>query len=329
MKNMTILAGSASILLSACGGGDGVMTTRTFAVDTPTPALALAEGKTLTAQAGQTAAMKTDYENATTSIKESVVSISKNAGGELSLTVNGETYDFDAADRQLESDGTTSYYYQVSGEEDEDGNPRYVLLGWYNSSINDVVNGDSTDVVYLMEYMDIKDDVTVGESVGERGFFVVGSETQAAALGEFTTKSYAGRLRGHAYDAEGFSTTQTRTEFRSNDVTLTADFQANTISGTAGNIVIRQRVIGEATTPDFASVDGEFLFQDGTIQGADFAGNFSSDDTINSTLGVESIDASFSGSFFGAEGDAVGGVVKGSVTDADGAATIVGAFTAD
>ena len=328
MKNMTILAGSASILLSACGGGDGVMTTRTFAADTPTPALALAEGKTLTAQAGQTAAMKTDYENATTSIKESVVSISKNAGGELSLTVNGETYDFDAADRQLESDGTTSYYYQVSGEEDEDGNPRYFVLSSYNSSINDVVNGDSTDVVYLMDYMDIKDDVAAGVSVGERGYFVVGSETQAAALGEFTTMSYAGRLRGHAYDAEGFSTTQTRTEFRSNDVTLTANFEENIISGTAGNIRMRQRVRGEAA-PDFASVDGEFLFQDGTIQGADFAGTFSSDDTLKANLRTESVDASFSGSFFGAEGEAVGGVVKGSVTDADGVATIVGAFTAD
>ena len=328
MKNMTILVGSASILLSACGGGDGVMTTRTFAADTPTPALALAEGKTLTAQAGQTAAMKTDYENATTSIKESVVSISKNAGGELSLTVNGETYDFDAADRQLESDGTTSYYYQVSGEEDEDGNPRYVVLSSYNSSINDVVNGTSTDVVYLMDYMDIKDGVTVGEAVGERGFFVVGSETQAAALGEFTTKSYAGRLRGEAYGTERFSTTQTRTEFRSNDVTLTADFQANTISGTAGNIVIRRRVRDEST-PDFSPVGGEFLFQNGKIDGADFAGTFSSDDTFNSNLGTESVDASFSGTFFGAEGEAVGGVVKGSVTDADGVATIVGAFTAD
>ena len=98
MKKLPIIAASSTILLSACGGGDGIMSTRTFAADTPTPALALAEGKTLTAQAVQTAAMNTDYANATTSIKDSVVSISKNASGELSLTVNGETYDFDAAD---------------------------------------------------------------------------------------------------------------------------------------------------------------------------------------------------------------------------------------
>ena len=304
------------------------MTTRTFAADTPTPALALAEGKTLTAQAGQTAAMKTDFENATTSIKESVVSISKNAGGELSLTVNGETYDFDAADRQLESDGTTSYYYQVSGEEDEDGNPRYFVLSSYNSSINDVVNGNSTDVVYLMDYMDIKDDVTVGESVGERGYFVVGSETQAAALGEFTTETYTGRIRGHSYNAENFTTTQNRNEFRSDNLTLTANFEENTISGTAGNILVRQLVRGEAT-PDYTSVGGEFLFQDGTISGADFTGTLSVDDTFKANLGTESVEATFSGSFFGAEGEAVGGVIKGTATDADGSSTLVGAFTAD
>ena len=79
MKKLPIIAASSTILLSACGGGDGIMSTRTFAADTPTPALALAEGKTLTAQAVQTAAMNTDYANATTSIKDSVVSIAKGA----------------------------------------------------------------------------------------------------------------------------------------------------------------------------------------------------------------------------------------------------------
>ena len=328
MKNLPIIAASSAILLSACGGSDGITSTRTFAADTPTPALALAEGKTLTAQAVQTAAMKTDYENGTTSIKESVVSISKNAGGELSLTVNGETYDFDAADRQLESDGTTSYSYNVDGDEDADGNPRYIVLVSYNGSINDIVNGESTEVVYLAKYLDTTDDIEAGVSNGELGWFVVGSETQAAALGEFTTKSYSGRLRGEALDSEGFSTVGTRVEFRSNDLTLTANFEANTISGTAGNLYSRQRVRGE-TTPDYAEVDGAFLFQDGTINGADFSGNLSVDDTYKANSGIESVEATFSGSFFGVEGGAVGGVIKGSSTSANGDATIVGAFTAD
>jgi hypothetical protein len=328
MKNMTILAGSASFLLSACGGGDGVMSTRTFAADTPTPALALAEGKTLTAQAGQTAAMKTDYENRTTSIKESVVSISKNAGGELSLTVNGKTYDFDAADKGFDSDGVTYYSYNVDGDEDADGNPRYIVLVSNNGSINDIVNGESTKVVYLAKYLDITDDIEAGVSNGEQGWFVVGSETQAAALGEFTTKSYSGRLRGEALDSEGFSTVGTRVEFRSNDLTLTANFEANTISGTAGNLLLRQRVRGEAV-PDYVEVDGAFLFQDGAINGADFSGNLSFDDTFKNSVGTESVDASFSGSFFGAEGEAVGGVIKGTTTDVDGISTITGAFTSD
>ncbi|MDC3394454.1 transferrin-binding protein-like solute binding protein [Planktomarina temperata] len=328
MKTLPIIAASSTILLSACGGGDGVMSTRTFAADTPTPALALAEDKSLTAQAVQTAAMKTDYANSTTSIKDSVVSISKNAGGELSLTVNGETYDFDAADRQLESDGTTFYYYQVSGEEDADGNPRYYVLSSHNDSINDIVNGDTDKAVFLMDYMDIKDDIGAGDSFGERGYFVVGSETQAAALGAFTTKSYSGRLRGESYTAETFSTTQTRTDFRSFDLTLTANFEEKSISGTADNLYIRQRVRGE-TTPDFASSDGTILFQDGTINGADFSGNLSVDDTYKANSGIESVEATFSGSFFGVEGGAVGGVIKGSSTSANGDATFVGAFTAD
>ncbi|MDB0043879.1 transferrin-binding protein-like solute binding protein [Planktomarina temperata] len=328
MKKLPIIAASSTILLSACGGGDGIMSTRTFAADTPTPALALAEGKTLTAQAVQTAAMNTDYANATTSIKDSVVTISKNASGELSLTVNGKTYDFDAADRQLESDGTTSYGYAVEGVEDADGNPRYLVLSSNSGSIDDIINDESNELVYLAKYLDITDDIETGMSKGETGWFVVGSETQAAALGEFTTKSYSGKLRGEAHNKEDFSSVGNRTEFRSNDVTLSADFQANTISGTAGNILIRQRVRGEAT-PDFASVGGEFLFQNGTIDGADFTGTFSSDETFNANLGTERFDASFSGSFFGVEGEAVGGVIQGSVTDAEGVATIVGGFTAD
>ena len=216
----------------------------------------------------------------------------------------------------------------MQGEEDADGNPRYLVLSSYNSSINDIINGEATKLVYLAKYQDITDDIEAGVSKGELGWFVVGSETQAAALGEFTTKSYSGILRGEAFDSEGFSTTQTRNDFRSNNLTLTANFEENTISGTAGNILVRQRVRGEAT-PDYTSVGGEFLFQDGTISGADFTGTLSVDDTFKANLGTESVEATFSGSFFGAEGEAVGGVIKGTATDANGASTLVGAFTAD
>ena len=231
----------------------------------------------------------------------------------------------------VEDDGSV-YAYFTDGEVDiaEDGTEQWKSLSSDSGDIETFLNGSSEKLVAIFRYRDIETPAggDFSQTYGELGFIVVGSETQAAALGEFTTKSYAGRLRGEAYGTEGFSTTQTRTEFRSNDVTLTADFQANTISGTAGNIVIRRRVRDEST-PDFSPVGGEFLFQNGTIDGADFAGTFSSDDTFNSNLGTESVDASFSGTFFGAEGEAVGGVVKGSVTDADGVATIVGAFTAD
>lgn len=325
MKKLPIIAASSTILLSACGGGDGIMSTRTFAADTPTPALALAEGKTLTAQAVQTAAMNTDYANATTSIKESVVSIAKGASGHPTLTVNGRTYEFTDAHRVNENAYATDGAVDIG----DDGNQQWKVLISYSGDIDAFLNGTSDKSVAIFKYRDIEgpaDDFT--QNFGEQGFVVIGAETQAAALGEFTTKSYSGRLEGDAFGAEGFSTTQNRNEFRSDNLTLTANFEENTISGTAGNILIRQRVRGEAT-PDYASVGGEFLFQNGTIDGADFAGTLSVDDTFKAALGTESVEATFSGSFFGAEGEAVGGVIKGTATDADGASTLVGAFTTD
>ena len=335
MYRNLLIAAPCLVLLTACtatpfmGKGTSVMSTRTFAADTPTPSLALVSGKTLTAQAVQTAAMKTDYENATTSIKDSVVSISKNAGGELSFTVNGKSYDFVAADKVFDDDGVTSNYYHTQGKEGADGNPIYYVLNSYSGTIDDIVNGDDSSTVILLEYLDIIDDIALGTSPGEKGFLVVGTETQASALGDFTTKTYNAQLIAEFFPVENFNTTQTRFQLRSNDLSLTANFEDNSITGSATGLNARQTIRGQTQT-EFADVSGALLFETGKINGTDFIGAVTLDDTLKKSLNVDTQDISFSGTFYGTEAQAIGGVIKGTTIDEAGITdTMIGGFSSD
>lgn len=324
---MTILAGSALILLSACGGGDGVMTTRTFAVDTPTPALALAEGKTLTAQAGQTAALKTDYPNQTTVTKDSNISIFKNADGELSMVINGETTNFTILDRNS-GNGDEFYAYSKDGIEEDDLQQWQALIS-FNGDIISFLDGTNTRNVLVFKHRDVKSPISdLTQADGEVGYFVVGTETQQSALGNFTTKDYTAMLQADIFPTVGFESTQNRSELRSEELNLTANFEQNSIVGVANNITVRTRERG-VTVPDFTSVGGTLVFSGGTISGSDFTGIITSDEQLNSALQITNYTGEFNGSFYGTEAQAIGGVISGSATTATDNLNVIGGFSSN
>ena len=333
MKYHMYMAVPAALFLSACGGGstdDSPISTRTFAVDTPTPAVALAGGKTLVAQSGQVAAFETDYENEATELKSSTAGIVANSDGEVSLIVNGKTYAFKNQHR-IEDDGEF-YAYATDGEVDisADGNQEWKALISYSGDIGSFLDGSNTNLVTLFKYRDVEgpaDDFT--KSTGEVGYMVVGSETQAAALNTLTVKSYDAMLQAEIFPAEGFVSTQNRTEVRSSDLTFTVDFEQNTIEGVADNLKLRNRVRGQ-DTPSFSNVEGQLTFASGSIDGADFTGSLAASDTLKSELSLNTVEGSYSGSFYGTEAQAIGGVISGTSTGSSGnTSTFIGGFVSN
>ena len=318
MRKIYWFVGMTVPLLTACGGGsdvNNVDTTRTYASDYATPVAALAAGKLLTAQQGQVAAINTDYADSSTSLKNSTTGIIKNSDGELSLVVNGQTYAFTADHRT--DDGRA---YATDGEVDiaDNGNQEWKALISHSGTIASFLDGTNTNQVALFKYRDVEgpaDDFSA--SFGEVAFMVVGTETSADALNTLTVKSYDASLRADIFPADGFESTQNRTEVKSKDLTFTVNFEENTIQGVAENLQSQTRVRGE-TAPGFLDIEGTLTFSSGTIDGTDFSGNVSVDDALKAEFGLTEASGDFSGTFYGTDADAIGGVFSSTTESAAG-----------
>lgn len=344
MKTKALIYLSTAGLLAACGGSndgsavnptveapmeEATTITRTFAFDTATPSLALAEGKKLTAQSGQIASLNADWTNRVTSNTTETFSIMLNENQELSMEVGGKLYDFRTSDRFIESDGATSYGYVVEGELDSSGNPQYFNLFSYDGTLDQIISGEHEELVQIWKYLTVKDNIDAGTVSGTLGFLVVGSETKTEALGNFSTRVYNGRIRSEVYDGDDFETTQNRFELRSDSLELTANFQNKTISGTAENLVGRERVRG-VDAGEFTPIPGSLSFENGVISGADFAGALTVDQVFQDVTEIQEFTGTFSGTFFGQGAEAVGGVIKGTIVEPEGnVSNLVGAFKAD
>ena len=318
MRKIYWFVGMAVPLLTACGGGsdvNNVDTTRTYASDYATPVAALAAGKLLTAQQGQVAAIDTDFADSSTSLKNSTTGIIKNSDGELSLVVNGQTYAFTADHRT--DDG---HAYATDGEVDiaDNGNQEWKALISHSGTIASFLDGTNTKKVAFFKYRDVEgpaDDFSA--SFGEVGFMVVGPETSVDALNTLTVKSYDAFLRADIFPADGFESTQNRKELKSDDVTFTVNFEENSIQGVAENLQLQARARGE-TVPGFSDIAGTLTFSSGTIDGTDFSGNISVDDTLKAELGMTEASGDYSGTFYGTEADAIGGVFSATSESAAG-----------
>jgi len=119
----------------------------------------------------------------------------------------------------------------------------------HSGTIASFLDGTNTNKAALFKYRDVEgpaDDFSA--SFGEVGFMVVGTETSADALNTLTVKSYDASLRADIFPADGFESTQNRTEVKSSDLTFTVNFEENTIQGVAENLQAQTRVRGEAAS---------------------------------------------------------------------------------
>jgi hypothetical protein len=200
----------------------------------------------------------------------------------------------------------------------------------YNGDIDSFLDGTSERSVAVFKYRDVRspsEDFT--QSSCETGYLVIGSETQATALGNFTTTSYTAMLQADIFPSTGFVSIQNRAEMRSEELVLTANFEDGSITGIANNIGLRSLVSGGAT-PGFTSLDGSLVFSNGTIAGSDFTGIFTANDRLKEQAQVINISGEFSGSFYGTEAQTIGGVISGTSTNSTGrVSNITGGFASN
>ena len=156
-----------------------------------------------------------------------------------------------------------------------------------------------------------------GDGFGYSLRFVVGAETQDAALAELGASEAeifytgGGAIAIRRADA-GFNTYN---GLLFGDTALTADFGAGTISGTMDNLGYRESIDGgdRVTVP----LEGEVLFEEATFSINGFEGDMSADATLledSELAGTVAGSLTYSGAFFGPAADEVGGAISGSAT---------------
>ena len=124
-------------------------------------------------------------------------------------------------------------------------------------------------------------------------------------------------MRADIFPADGFESTQNLTEVKSKDLTFTVNFEENTIQGVAENLQSQTRVRGE-TAPGFLDIEGTLTFSSGTIDGTDFSGKLSGDDALRAEFGLTEASCDYSGTFYGTDADAIGGVFSSTTESAAG-----------
>jgi hypothetical protein len=140
---------------------------------------------------------------------------------------------------------------------------------------------------------------------------VIGTETRSSTIdtlsGLNATATYNGIGRLNVRDAN-----QTFVDFNravQGNLSLTADFGARTVNGSIGNLTVFEN---EKENPQAQA--GAILLNSGTISGNSFSGTMSADGTLAASNPAVSGAATgtFSGAFYGANANEVGGQLTGS-----------------
>lgn len=278
---------------------------RVFAQGTGDLGDALTSGATVVARSVGTAGMNLNYDTGETSLVDAEVEVSQNANGELTVTVNGSTYAFDASHRRVETSGET-YGYETDGSDDN----VWVSAFNYTGEIDDLLNPGNG----YLEVLGIQTNQVNGGEPSVRAFAVVGTETEDAALAALPTATYRGRSQLQVVPTTGFvnnGTSQTRLR---SDLTMTADFGAGTVSGVLDNFTVQ-----DAGSSDRNPVDGTIAMDETNFDVNGFRGSLSADVTFAGSLGISSAEGEYSGAFYGPEAEEVGGTTWLTATDTDGA----------
>lgn len=313
MKQQLSCASALAFLaaLSACGGSGTAPNnpppvTRLYATDDGTVGKAIQDDKTLTAQSGGTATYEINWNNNTTTLKSGTFKVFKNASGELSMVVDGKTYDFAPGDRFVDPSDGLVYEYQV------DGATTGVWLGLWQA------NGDTLDQTldptqsgYAQVWGYYVDADQNG--IAQQGYAVVGTETKPADLALLPSATYTGRARMDVVPETGYTgNSNSRTRVRS-DMDLSADFGAGTIAGSLTNITVQPPGVGQTAVPGTVSMDPT------TLAGNGFAGSLTPDAAFIAGQGAGySANGTYAGIFYGPAAQQVAGTLNMTGTDTSG-----------
>lgn len=305
--------------LAACGSdggsGAGSPTTRNFAADAGTAIKALDDGKTLTAQAGGSAAIDLNFNGGPTALTTASFDVKKNANGELTFTVNGVEQVFDTADRFIEINGE-SFGYEIADQ----ANNRFINLFSHTGELDTVLDPNNPNYLQVWNYT--TNQVNPG-GADVRGYAVVGTETQGSALATLPSATYSGRARIDTYPAAGFVNSATSLSRVNGDLSMAADFGAGTIFGSIGNL--DGNGPGQANAP----IAGSIAMDQTAITGNGFAGTITPDATFLAATGTSGVSGSYGGTFYGPAASQVGGTMTLTGTQNGQAINGIGFFRGD
>ncbi|MBQ2263691.1 MAG: transferrin-binding protein-like solute binding protein [Loktanella sp.] len=254
---------------------------------------AIAGGEVLTARSVSVAAQSVFYGDGETFPIDATVQVERNpATGEVTLTLNGEPYDFTTADRSG-FEGTV-FGYDVSDRE----NDKFVAMWNWTGPLDDLLASGSG----FAEAIEAQSNLVPG-GPNVRVFAVVGAETADADLSGLPTATYDGSSTILFTPNEGFDGSEDETQLRSR-LTMTADFGAGTVSGNLSELKFRD---GRGERRNAA---GKILLNTAEFGVNGFEGTISPDATYatNGELSINS--GSYSGAFYGPVANEIGGVIS-------------------
>lgn len=320
---------AAVSLLSACGGGGGSddvtvePNSRVLSLDGGNIGAVNEEGTKLTAQKNMTSGINVDWgtEGNPTTRKNSAFSVKTTEDG-ATMTVNGNEIVFTSDDRDTSDDGKV-YGFNQQSERDENNNritANGFLYAWSEDDLDSALAKDnqSNAQVWQYYYQDADSDI------GQRGFAVVGTQTDMAKVANEQVASYSGWTRLQVLPDANYDGYDTETAVVG-DLQLEVNFTEKTVVGGANNFEVREAGSSEWITVDNAGIAFEKTSYDAN---GEFSGKLSLNETAEAGIGVTGSDysGSYSGAFFGKTADQAAGTAS---FDSEGDPVAYGYFMTD
>ena len=321
----------AIVVISACAGGgsDPLVkkqfnqtppNTRVLSKDAGTIGEVNTDGVKLTAQKGMVSGVKIDWDADTTTSGASSFAISKGKNGEAVMVVDGVSYAFDSTQRYLEDDGKAhGYDNSQDGLGFDDTKMPYLSLFQYNNNDLDAALADDAsnyDRVWQY-YVD-----TVGDSIGKRGFAVVGTQTDFTDVAGNDTASYSGKARFRTANVTEYDGWKSETGYQGK-MTMNVNFKQEQVDGSITDIWAKV-----PNDDDFKAVDGASMTLDPAKinQHGEFAGTVSPNAVVQGLFNLDADDkGAYAGALFGPNAEQIGGTIAVGSSDQNG----YGFFTAD
>ncbi len=290
-------------------------TTRVLASDAGTMGAINAAGTKLTAQSVMVSGMVLDYSGNSTSSGASTFEISKGAGGEAIMIVDGVTYSFVQEDRDASGNG-----YDTTSNPNYDKNTSDIiyLTAYDTATLDAALDGSNTNYLQIWEYG--VDGPT--STTAKRGFAVVGAQTLFADVASNPTATYSGSAGLKVAPASNYSGTYPNEHFVTGELSMSVDFQNESLSGNIDNLAYTNALI---TSP--ANLSGSVSLDPTNIdENGEFTGVVSPDADFQAQFGLDPTDkGSYSGGLFGPDAEQIGGTIGLSSTTITG----YGYFTAN